>query len=62
MLPRMVFIASYGIGLRLFSLQVIGVFVVFRWFLEAKKGGALEGARLGLRALLEGAQVLLKGV
>jgi len=30
--------------------------------LEDKKGGALEEARLGLGALLEGAQVLLEGV
>jgi len=30
--------------------------------LEDKKGGALEGARLGLGVLLEGAQVLLEGV
>jgi len=65
MLSREVFIAFYGLEFQLLSLQVIGAFVVFRRFqmvLEDKKGGALEGTRLGLGVFLEGTQVLLEGV
>ncbi|KEH25495.1 transmembrane protein, putative [Medicago truncatula] len=54
MFSRVVFIVFYGLGFWLLSLQVIGVFRPFGWFLEGSRGLERRLLRLGLLGSLQG--------